>query len=82
MLWTTEPGYEPRLAGSLRNRRAPGVPADRLMERLAAKENLLRALPDLARRHDVPDSVVQNAIIRNKEIADGVAKLRNVPSNR
>ncbi|MGV7215769.1 HipA domain-containing protein [Bradyrhizobium sp. UFLA05-112] len=61
---------------------APGVPADRLMERLAAKENLLRALPDLARQHEVPEAVVQNAIIRNKEMADGVAKLGNVPRNR
>jgi serine/threonine-protein kinase HipA len=58
---------------------APGVPAERLMERLAAKENLLRALPDLATRHKVPESVVKNAIVRNIEMADGVAKLRDLP---
>ena len=59
---------------------APGVPAADLMARLAAKEDLLRALPDLARKHDVPDSVVTSAIAKNEEMADGVAKLRNVPT--
>jgi serine/threonine-protein kinase HipA len=50
------------------------------MEVLAGKEDLLRALPEIARSHDVPDSVVENVIVRNVEMADGVAKLRNVPS--
>jgi serine/threonine-protein kinase HipA len=58
----------------------PGVPAEELMAALAEKEDLLRALPEIARRHDVPDSVVENVIVRNVEMADGVAKLRNVPS--
>jgi serine/threonine-protein kinase HipA len=60
---------------------APNVPAGRLMERLAAKENLLRALPDLATRHKVADSVVKSAIVKNIEMADGVAKLRNLSAN-
>ncbi|WP_027555872.1 type II toxin-antitoxin system HipA family toxin [Bradyrhizobium sp. Cp5.3] len=58
----------------------PNVPAEKLMAALAAKENLLRALPEIATKHGVPDSVVTNAIIRNEDMANGVAKLRNVPA--
>jgi serine/threonine-protein kinase HipA len=61
---------------------APNVPAGRLMERLAPKEDLLRALPGLATQHKVPESVVKNAIVRNIEMADGVAALRSLPAQR
>ncbi|WIW50092.1 HipA domain-containing protein (plasmid) [Bradyrhizobium sp. 62B] len=56
----------------------PKVPAHKLMSALAAREDLLRALPEIARMSGVPDSVVTNAIIRNEDMANGVAKLRNV----
>ncbi|MBR0822408.1 HipA domain-containing protein [Bradyrhizobium liaoningense] len=58
----------------------PDVPAETLMEALAAKEDLLRALPELARRHDVPETVVEHVIVKHEKMADGVAKLRNVPT--
>ncbi|GGI25677.1 MULTISPECIES: type II toxin-antitoxin system HipA family toxin [Bradyrhizobium] len=57
---------------------SPKVPAHKLMSALAAKEDLLRALPEIARKCGVPVSVVTNAIIRNEDMANGVAKLRNV----
>ncbi|MGY3582069.1 serine/threonine-protein kinase HipA [Bradyrhizobium sp. USDA 4341] len=57
----------------------PNVPAEALMEALAEKEDALRRLPETARKHGVPDSVVTNIIVRNDEMADGVAKLRCAP---
>lgn len=56
---------------------SPSVPAEKLMSALAAKEDLLRALPEVARKHGVPDSVVASAIIRNEDMANAVSKLRN-----
>jgi serine/threonine-protein kinase HipA len=58
----------------------PGVPADELMEALAEKEDLLRELPDIARRNGVPESVIEHVIVKNVEMADGVAKLKKAPS--
>lgn len=58
----------------------PNVPADDLMSALAAKEDLLRALPETARKHGVPESVISSAIVRGDDIADKVAKLRNQPT--
>lgn len=57
----------------------PNVPADVLMERLAEKADDLRALPELARKHKVADSVIQHAIVKNEQLADEVAKLRSAP---
>ena len=59
---------------------APGVRVGDLMERLAAKEDQLGLSPDLARKRDVPDAVVTSANTKNEEMANGVAKLRNVPT--
>jgi serine/threonine-protein kinase HipA len=58
----------------------PAVPAEDLMAALAAKEDELRALPDIARSHCVPDSVVEHVIVRHDEMAEGVAKLRKTAS--
>ena len=60
---------------------APTVPVDQLMKALAVKEDLLRGLPDIARRNGVPESVIEHVIVKNEEIADGVAKLKNAPSD-
>lgn len=58
----------------------PDVPAAALMEALAAKEDLLRALPEIARKHAVPETVVKHVIVKHEEMADGVAKLRKIPT--
>ena len=60
---------------------APTVPVDQLMKALAVKEDLLRGLPDIARRNGVPESVIEHVIVKNEEIADGVAKLKSAPSD-
>ncbi|MBB4374121.1 serine/threonine-protein kinase HipA [Bradyrhizobium sp. cir1] len=57
----------------------PRVPADALMAALAGKEDHLRALPEMARKHGVPDTVIASAVVRGDEMADEVAKLRNLP---
>jgi len=54
------------------------VPAGALMAALAEKEDLLRALPESARVHGVPDAVVSSAVVRGDDMADKVAKLRNL----
>jgi serine/threonine-protein kinase HipA len=59
---------------------SPMVPAEELMEALSAKEDLLRELPEIARRNGVPESVIEHVIVKNEEMADGVAKLKNAPS--
>ncbi len=59
----------------------PDVPAEILMQRLAAKEDDLRALPETARKRNVPDSVITHAIVKNEQMADEVAKLRNIPTH-
>lgn len=60
----------------------PSVPSDDLMAALAAKEDALRALPDIARRAGVPDFVTEHVVVRHKEMADGVAALKNMPTYR
>jgi serine/threonine-protein kinase HipA len=59
---------------------SPAVPAEDLMAALAEKEDLLRELPEIARRNGVPDSVIEHVITKTEEMADGVAKLKNAPS--
>jgi serine/threonine-protein kinase HipA len=59
---------------------SPAVPAEDLMEALAAKEDALRQLPEMAKRAGVPDSVIEHVIVRNEEMADGVAALKNAPT--
>jgi serine/threonine-protein kinase HipA len=59
---------------------AGDLPVEALFEALAEKEDLLRALPEMAKKHGVPDSVITHAIVRNDEMAEGVAKLRNAPA--
>jgi serine/threonine-protein kinase HipA len=56
------------------------VPAEDLMGALAAKEDLLRELPTMAKKHGVPESVVKHVIVKNDEMADGVAKLKTTPA--
>ncbi|MCK1441899.1 type II toxin-antitoxin system HipA family toxin [Bradyrhizobium sp. 48] len=58
----------------------PDVPAEDLMAALAEKEDLLRALPDAARKHGVPDTVISSAVVRGDDMADKVAKLRSAPT--
>ncbi|UEM01276.1 HipA domain-containing protein [Skermanella rosea] len=55
---------------------AEGVMApEDLMAALAAKEQLVRALPGIARRHGVNEEVIDGALGRAGEIADGLAEL-------
>ncbi|MGY3108525.1 hypothetical protein [Bradyrhizobium sp. LM6.9] len=58
----------------------PAVPAEDLMEALAAKEAALRMLPAMAKRAGVPDSVIEHVIVKHEEMADGAAALKNVPT--
>lgn len=60
----------------------PSVPSEDLMAALAAKEDALRALPDIARRAGVPDFVIEHVVFRHMEMADGVAALKNIPTFR
>ncbi|MEH2483657.1 serine/threonine protein kinase HipA of HipAB toxin-antitoxin module [Nitrobacteraceae bacterium AZCC 2146] len=53
-----------------------------LKSALAGKEELLRALPDIARRHGVPEQVVAIAITANNQLADDVAQLRPASANK
>lgn len=59
----------------------PDVPAEALMAALAEKEEAIRSLPDLARKHGVPASILDH-IIRSDDMADGLAKLRASPNYR
>lgn len=55
---------------------AEGVMApEDLMAALAAKEQFVRALPGIARRHGVNEEVIDGALGRAGEIADGLAEL-------
>lgn len=59
-----------------------------LMEALLEKEPLIRQIPQIARRHGVPEEVIERACNRHLEIADGIAELhtwvpdRSGPSSR
>lgn len=59
----------------------PDVPAEALIAALAEKEDVIRSLPELARKHGISDSKLDN-VIRSSEMADGLAKLRAGPNYR
>jgi serine/threonine-protein kinase HipA len=50
--------------------------ASAIMKALLAKENLLRALPETARQHGVPEVVIEKAMSRHLEMAEAIAELR------
>jgi len=52
------------------------LPVETLAEALADREEMLRALPDIATKYGVPDEVVQHAIVRHVDMAESVADLR------
>jgi hypothetical protein len=51
-------------------------PAQEIMDVLLAKEDLLRSLPAIARKHAVPEVVIERALARHLELAEAVAELR------
>jgi len=61
---------------------AGNLPVEAIFEAIAEKEEQLRALPEIAKKHGVPESVIAHAIVRNNEMADGVAKLRSAPAQK
>jgi serine/threonine-protein kinase HipA len=55
------------------------LPSAEIMKALLAKEDLLRSLPTIARKHAVSEAVIQRAIVRHEEMAESVARLRHSP---
>jgi len=49
----------------------------KIMDALLAKEDLLRSLPAIARKHAVPEVVIERAMGRHLEVASAVAELRH-----
>ena len=56
---------------------ADGVMApEKLQAILAGKEQFVRSLPAIARRHNVPEEVIEQALGRCDEIADTLGALK------
>jgi serine/threonine-protein kinase HipA len=52
-------------------------PAQKIRDALLAKEELLRSLPAIGRKHAVPEVVIERAMGRHSEVASAVAELRH-----
>jgi len=57
--------------------RTGGAPVGNLLDALLAKEDLLWSLPAIARKHAVPEVVIERAMGRHLEVAEAVAELRH-----
>jgi hypothetical protein len=52
-------------------------PVQKIMDALLAKKHLLRSLPAIAKKHAVPEVVIERAMGRHLEVASAVAELRH-----
>jgi serine/threonine-protein kinase HipA len=51
------------------------LPANAIMQALAQKVKFLRSLPDIGRKHGLPDKVIDEAFAASVAIADGIATM-------
>jgi serine/threonine-protein kinase HipA len=54
------------------------LPANTIMQALAEKEEFIRSLPDIGRKHGLPNKVVDQAFAAHAEIADAIAVMAHV----
>jgi serine/threonine-protein kinase HipA len=54
------------------------IPAKAIMQALADKENFIRSLPDIGRKHGLSDEVIEKAFRAHEDVADAIADMAHV----